>query len=71
MSESTLKLHGKRALPQLVSSSFNALFQDTRQHDVWWQANTLADKINTRYQLSGAMKIQKPELLRVVGKDPT
>jgi hypothetical protein len=35
MSESTLKLHGKRARHQLVSSSFNALFQDTRLHEVW------------------------------------
>ncbi|KAI2493895.1 hypothetical protein MHU86_20622 [Fragilaria crotonensis] len=69
MSENTLKLRGKRMRHQFVGSSFNALFQDARLHHIWWQADTLVDEINTRYQLADDMKIEKAELLRVVGKE--
>ncbi len=50
-------------------SSFNAVFQDIRLHDVWWQAQTLVDKINTRYQLEGSIEIKKSELLRVINRE--
>ncbi len=69
MSGNTLKLHGNRTRSQFVVSSFNAVFQDTRLHDVWWQAHILVDEINTRYQLEGEMKIKKTELLRVVRRE--
>jgi hypothetical protein len=69
MSEITLKIHGKRAPHLFVGSSFNALFQGTGVHYVRWQADKLADKISTRYQLSGDMKLGKSELLFVVGME--
>ena len=69
MSERTLKLHGNRTRYQFVRSSFNAVFQDTRLHDAWWQVDTLVDEINTRYQLGEDIKVKKTELLRVVGKE--
>ena len=57
MSENLLKLRGKRMRHQFVGSSFNALFQDARLHHIWWQADTLVDEINTRYQLADDMNI--------------
>jgi hypothetical protein len=69
MSENTLKLHRKRMHPHFVGSSFNALFQDARLHHIWWQADTLVNEINTRYQLADEMKVEKAELLHVVGKE--
>ncbi|KAI2506475.1 hypothetical protein MHU86_7990 [Fragilaria crotonensis] len=69
MNRNTLKLHGNRTRNQFVVASFNAVFQDTRLHDIWWQAHILVDEVNTRYQLEGEMEIKKSELLRVVGKE--
>ena len=69
MSGNKLKLHRNRTRNQFVVSSFNALFQDARLHDIWWQARILVDEINTRYQLEGEMEVKKSELLRVVGKE--
>jgi hypothetical protein len=69
MSERTLKLHGNRMRHQFVGSSFNAVFQDTRLHDAWWQVDTLIDEINTRYQHGEDIKTNRAELLRVVGKE--
>jgi hypothetical protein len=69
MSENTLKLHRNRTRYQFVRSSFNAVLQDSRFHEVWWQADTLLDEINTRCQLGDDLKVKKSELLRVVGKE--
>ena len=49
--------------------SFNAVFQDARLYGVWWQAQTLVDEINTRYQLEGSIEIKKSELLRVINRE--
>ena len=69
MSENTLKLHRNRIRYQFVRSSFNAVLQDSQLHEVWWQADTLLDEINTRCQLQDDLKVKKSELLRVVGKE--
>jgi hypothetical protein len=53
MCDNAPKLLGIRTRNQFVSNSFNACFQDARLHDLWWQAHTLVDEINTRYQLEG------------------
>ena len=68
MSENTQKFRRKMR-HQFVGSSFNAVFRDARLHDVWWQADTLVDEINTRCQLGDDVKVTKSELLRVVGKE--
>jgi hypothetical protein len=58
MSENTLKLHGNRIRYQFVRSSFNAVLQDSRLHEVWRQADTLLDEINTRCQLGDDLKVK-------------
>jgi hypothetical protein len=69
MSENALKVLGIRTRNQFVISSFNAVFQDARLHGVWWQAQTLVDEINTRYQLEGSIEIKKSELQRVINRE--
>ena len=36
---------------------------------MWWQASTLVDEINTRYQLRDSLEVKKSELLRVINKE--
>jgi hypothetical protein len=69
MSRNAPKLLGIRTRPQFVLSCFNTVFEDSRLHDTWWQARTLVDEINTRYQLEGDIEVKKSELLRVVNKE--
>lgn len=68
MSENTLKFR-RKLRNQFVFGSFNAVFQDVRLRDAWWQADSLVDEINTRCQLGDDIKVTKSELLRVVGKE--
>jgi hypothetical protein len=67
MSENTLKFH-RKLCNQFMGSTFNAFVQDLRLRDVWWQADTLVDEINTRHQLGDDIKATKLELQRVMGK---
>ena len=69
MSENARKLLGIRKRQQFVVTSFNAVFKDVRLHNTWWQASTLVNEINTRYQLRDSMEVKKSELLRVINKE--
>ncbi len=57
MSDNAPTLFGIRTRNQFVISRFNAVFQDVRLHDHWWQ---------TRYQLEGNIEVKKAELLRII-----
>ena len=68
MSEAAPFVNVGKKRHQFILSCFNAVLQDVRLHDKWWEAGTLVDGINTRFNLQDGMELKKTDLLKAISK---